>query len=118
MADRVDAGLAEWLRAQALYATAGGEAPAWGDRALETELISPLAMRADAEAEAARQLAFLAGPLVLDQHVVDGLRADLIGRVVTLEGDTLDYQAGVAGFVVSVQEGEGVTTLGVLRQLV
>lgn len=116
----VDASLAEWLKAAALYAPAtdAGVAAAWGVRAIETEIVSPFAERADAEAEAARQLAFLSGPLVLDRHVVDGQRRDLLGRTVAIDGDDLDYPAGVLAFVIRVEELDGnLTALDVLRRL-
>lgn len=115
----VDPGYADWLRGTALIATETDAtfATRWGERARETEIISALALKAGATAEAARQFAFLKGPNVIDRHVVPGQRRDLIGRVVTLRHASLGYAAGVDCFVLQYEEGEAVTTLTVLRPL-
>lgn len=117
----VDPAFAQWLKDDALFVsgTDAAFAARWGERAIETEIISPLATKPGADAEAARQFAFLAGPHVLDRHSVAGLWHSLIGQVVTLTIDRLGYDFGVACFVVDAQEKEGseMTELLVLRQL-
>lgn len=117
----VDAGFARWLKEGIIYASATDTAieTKWGARARSTDVGSPLATKAGAEAEAARQLAFLGGPLVIDDHVVAGLRADLIGQPVTLTINRLGYDAGVVVFVIGAAESDQVeqTTLTVVRRL-
>lgn len=117
----VDPGFAAWLKERALFASAadGAVAAAFGADAIETEIVSPFALQADAAAEAARQLAFLSGPLVMDVHQVPGLRSDLYGKAITIRTDTLGYDAGVVCFVIGVEEADnGATTaLTVLRKL-
>jgi hypothetical protein len=129
----VDQGFARWLREGILFASVSDAptAATWGALARETEIRSPLALAAGAEAEAARQLAFLKGPLVEDELVVDGLRgAELLGRAWTVtmhppEGAApaatrqLGYEVGVSVFVIAYQEQEDadLTTLFVLRTL-
>ena len=117
----VDPGFAIWLKDRALFSptTDAGIAGAWGDDALETEIITPFASKADADAEGARQLAFMSGPLVIDTHVVPGLRADLYGTAQTIQADRLGYEAGVAVFVIGAEEAENAdqTTLTVVRAL-
>lgn len=106
----VDAGFAAWLQSEALFVARSDAtlAARWGTKAVESEGMTPLALRADVEAEADRQLEFLGGPLVRDTHLVKGLRRDLIGRVVTITGDRLGYTAaGKPCFVVGVEEIDG-----------
>jgi hypothetical protein len=118
----VDPEFARWLKEGAVYAAADDAAIAaiFGALARVTEVMSPLALAAGADAEAARQLAFLAGPLVLEVVVVKGLRIDLIGCPVTLTGDRLGYEASPSVFVLGVEEHDAVelTTLVVLRKLI
>ena len=115
----VDSGYALWLRSPALYANAAAVLPAGLQAsAIDSEIISPLATKAAAEAEAARQIAVLGGVLVEDRHVVAGARRDLIGKCITLQGDQLGYDAGVAVFVIDADEQEdNLTALHVLRRL-
>jgi len=117
----VDAGTIGWLKTSVLYeaSTSAPLAAAWGGDAVETEIVSPLALLADATIEAARQQSFLGGPLAVETHDVPGLRLDLYLRPVTIVGDRLGYDAGVTVFVIGVQEQEGAkrTTLTVLRKL-
>lgn len=117
----VDAAIVEWLKQGALFASAtdAGVGAAWGADASETEIVSPLALEADAAAEATRQQAFLEGPLVVEVHDVPGLRSDLFGRPVTIVANRLGYDAGVVVFVIGVEEQERVerTRLTVLRRL-
>lgn len=114
----VDASFADWLKADARYVTApAAAAAAWGDGARETTIVSPLALQADAAAEAANQAAILAGPLAIDEHDVPGARVDLVGRCVTIAADRLGYGAGRACLVVGATEKPGFTTLTVATRL-
>lgn len=117
----VDPGYASWLKSDARYvgATIAGAAAAWGDKALDSRIVSPLAYKADAQAEATKQAQFLAGPIARDNVLVKGLRRDLLGQLVTLTGDRLGYEAGAAVFVIGVKENDGVRTtlLTVLKRL-
>lgn len=114
----VDSGTALYLKSEALYSKAtAGSAGTWGDRAVDSEIISPLATVAGANAEAARQIAVLEGPLVEDQVLVPGRRKDLIGKVINLQGETLDYVGGKLAFVLGFEEGDATTLLSVIRKL-
>lgn len=117
----VDAGFARWLKEGVIFAPAEDAAAAakWGSLARSTDIVSALADEAGAQAEAARQLAFLAGPIAIDRHLVAGSRFDLIGQAVTIAGDRLGYEAGVTVFVIGAEEAAGTdqTTLTVLRRL-
>lgn len=117
----VDSGYAAWLKTDARYATAtvAGASAAWGDKALDSKIISPLANQSDAVTEGAAQAAFLAGPLARDSVVVPGLRKDLLGRLVTITADRLGYEAGADVFVIGVRESDSsrMTTLTVLKRL-
>lgn len=117
----VDAAQVQWLKDGAKFevSTDAGIVAAWGADASETEIVSPLALVADATPEAARQEAFLKGPLVVDRHIVPGLKAHLTGRPVTLTIARLGYDAGLDVFVLGAEEQDGVelTTLTVLRRL-
>lgn len=114
----VDTTFASWLKSDALYvSSAPASAGVWGDSAQASTLVSPLALKADAEAEAARQSTFLAGPLVVDEHDVQGARKDLIGRTITITGDRLGYEQGRVAFVIGAQEGAGITTLTVITRM-
>jgi hypothetical protein len=88
-------------------------------KARETEIVSPLALAAGADAEATRQMIFLGGPLAEDTHLVPGQRGDLLGKPVTLQADQLGYEAGAVGFVIAFDETAvpGMTVLNVLRKL-
>ena len=108
----------EYLGSTALFANADATGVAWGERGVESETISPLALKADAEAEAARQLEFLSGPLVEDVVVVDGARRDLMLKTIAVTGSKLGYDAnGKAVFVIGYQELAATTELYVLRSL-
>lgn len=92
----VDPVFAQWLQDRALFhlevdATLSAR---WGDRAQTTERITPLALQADAEAEAARQIAFLGGPLVEDEHQLIGTWRDRLGQTISIEGLHLGYFDG------------------------
>lgn len=115
----VDAGLADWLKSESLTTVRTAAGVAWGDRAVETEITTPIANKADAVVEGDRQIAFLRGPLVEDRAVVPGKRKDLQSRAITLTGDRLGYEgAGAVCFVLGVQENDnGTSTLRVLKRL-
>lgn len=116
----VDAGIVAWLKEGALFAasTDAGVAAAWGGDALETEVMSCLALAADAAAEAARQEAFLKGPHAIEEHDVPGERSDLIGRPATIVAGRLGYGAGLTVFIIGAEElANGRTLLTVLRRL-
>lgn len=114
----VDSGTALYLKSQALFTKAAGVlAATWGNRAVDTEIISPLALKTAADTEAARQIAVLEGPLCEDVLVVPGRRKDLLGKVITAKGARLDYTAGKLAFVIGFQEAESTTILNVIRKV-
>lgn len=109
---------AEWLGSEATKASAvSAPAAAWANDAATRDTISAFANKADADAEAARQIAFLEGPRVTDILSVAGQRHDLIGRPVTLRSAGMGYDAGVTVFVLSAEEADGRTNLTVIRRL-
>lgn len=117
----VDQGEVAWLKEGATYVAASDATLAgrWGAAAIESEIVSPLALLAGAETEAARQLAFLGGPLAEETHDVPGSGVELIGTVQTIVAADLGYAAGVDVYVIGAVPQEGVdrTTLTVLRRL-
>jgi hypothetical protein len=117
----IDAATVEWLKEGVLFeaSTDAGVAAAWGDLAVESKIVSPLALAAAAATEAARQQTFLEGPLAVEVHDVAGLRTDLFCRPVTITSDRLGYEAGLDVFVIGVEESVQVarTQLTVLRRL-
>ena len=114
----VDSASVLYLKAPALFTKATAvSAATWGDRAVDSEIISPLALKAAADTEAARQIALLEGPLVEDSCRVMGQRKDLMHKVVTLQGNPLDYAGGKVGFVIGYREEEGTTILSIIRKL-
>lgn len=120
MAD-VAAHFANYLQAEALFsrATDATMASRWGDDAADTSIVSPLVLKSGADAESARQIAFLNTPMVEDTHIVSGRHKDKIGQVVTITIAELGYDAGVDVFVIGAEESHaiGMTTLTVLRRL-
>lgn len=117
----VDPVYAQWLQSEALQALSES-APLrgrWGNDALTTKRMTTLATKADAMAEGARQLAFLGGPLVVDEHLLLGEWRDRIGQVITLTISQLGYDGGVAVFVIGAQDNRaaGTSTVTVLRRL-
>jgi hypothetical protein len=122
MVDVVDPGYGAYLKAPARYinAAVGTAAATWGDKAITSTIVSPISLAADAQTEATRQAQFLAGPIARDSHLVKGLRRDLIGKLITLQGDRLGYDgAGALAFVIGAAESSDVrtTTLTVLKRL-
>ena len=113
----VDASYAQALKNDALYLRAvPASAAIWGDRGVSTKAICPLALRDDAVNEATRQATFLAGPNVRDTVTVVGARRDLVGKVVTVRGSRLGYDAGVVCFVIGAAEAAAETVLTVIRK--
>lgn len=108
----------EYFKGEAYYLSVPSpHAVNWGDRGVDSEIISPLHTEAGALAEATRQAAFLAGPLVEDVAVVSGARRDLMGKTITVICDKLGYDAGVPVFVIGFAEKDGYTELNILRSL-
>lgn len=117
----VDPVFAQWLQSEGLWQV-GEDAvlkARWGDKAQTTERMTTIAFKADAVAEAARQLAFLGGPLVTDEHLLVGAWAGYLGRVITLTIDRLGYDAGLDVFVIGVEDDRaaGTSRVTVLRRL-
>lgn len=117
----VDPVYAQYLMSQTLWAVASDDAAAtrWGATAAIKERRTTIATKADAEAEAARQLAFMAGPLVMDEHVLLGQWVRYRGQVVTITGNKLGYDAGAEVFVLGAQDAlaTGTSVVTVLRRL-
>lgn len=111
--------IADYLKNVALFtAAASPSGVAWADRAVESEIVSPLKLKADADPEATRQAAFLKGPLVEEVARVKGARRDLMLKTITLTGDQFGYGAGVTVFVIGFNELDGnETELVVIRSL-
>lgn len=117
----VDPVYAQWLMADNLWALATDEVGAarWGESGLTKERQTTIATRADAEAEAARQLAFMGHPLVIDTHVLLGRWAAMRGQVITITGGKLGYEGGVEVFVLGAEDAlaTGISRVTVLRRL-
>lgn len=118
---QVDPDFAEWLASEDIAAIASDPAAEakWGALAIDTTISSALALKADAVAEAARQLAFRPGPTAVETLRVPGLQVGMIGKVLTLTADKGGYAAGVDVFVLNADEIDGVggTKVTVLRRL-
>jgi hypothetical protein len=84
----------------------------WGDLARTADVKSALALEADAQAEADRQLAFRGGPLEEHQAIINDVLSvsALQGRCITLDG--------VLSFVLGgdINHGNGTTVLSILRK--
>ncbi|WP_066550762.1 hypothetical protein [Sphingomonas sp. CCH15-F11] len=116
----VDAVTAAYLKSEAMFVTRSpGAGIDWAGSDRVGEIVSPLATLADAQAEADRQLAFLASPRSIERIEVPGNRADLLGRAVTIAAQGGGYDAGITVFVIGVEELAEVdrTVLTVLRRL-
>lgn len=112
--------LAEWLRSPELVELVenSGILAAWGDLAADSEGSSPLALRADAAAEAARQLAFLGLPLAEEAIEVIGEQSALVGEALRISAGVPEYASAPQVFVIAADEREGgVTLLTVLRKV-
>lgn len=113
----VDPSFADWLRSPALVSVASA-ASSFGPLAQSSAITSPLAIKADADAEATRQIDFLGAPRVVDKLRIAGRRVDLIGKAVTLTTDHEGYRTGTAVFVIGAEElDDGGTSLSVVRRL-
>lgn len=113
----VDPVFAQWLQERALFHLEGDAtlAARWGDRAQTSERVTPLALQGDAEDEAQRQIAFLGGPLVEDEHLLVGEWRAMLGRTITLEGLELGYFDGsptLSGLLLTLGGEELTLTLG------
>jgi hypothetical protein len=118
----IDQGYAAWLKSAALYTSSSDPeiAARWGASGLtvDSEVLSPLAFKADADTEAARQAAFMGGPLVIDEVLALGRLRKLRGQTISVKIDKLGYANGVSAFVVGVTENEnGTSTLSVVRPM-
>lgn len=117
----VDPIYAQWLRATALFHVEEDAtlADRWGDSALICQRTTSIAAKSDAIVEAQRQLAFLGGPLVIDEHEVPGRWAGRKGQIVTLTINQLGYDAGVDVFVLGAADdlSTGLSAVTVIRRL-
>ncbi|MBN8844786.1 MAG: hypothetical protein J0H88_16215 [Sphingomonadales bacterium] len=117
----VDPDFAEWLASEEISALATDAAieAKWGSIAIDTLISSPLALKADAVAEAARQLAFRPGPIAVEKLSVPGKHIGMMGRVLNLTANVAGYEAGVDVFILTADETEqpGRTVFVVLRRL-
>lgn len=116
----VDIATAAWLRGASLTATAENAAvgAAWGDLAVVSEILSPLALAADANAESVAQLAFLGVATAIDRIDVPGRREDAVGRLLDVTAIGGGYEDGERVFVLSARPSSGERTeLTVLRRL-
>lgn len=117
----VDPLYAQWLQSEALWAGAEDNAAIvkWGSTANTGERLTSIAFRDDATAEAARQLDFLKGPLVVDEHILRGEWRSFRGSVITLTGPRLGYQDGIDVFVLGAEDNltTGLSTVTVLRRI-
>lgn len=91
----------------------------WGDDAVKSERMTSIALRADADTEAARQLLLLRGPLVVDEHLLRGEWRGYRGQVITITGTRLGYEAGVDVFVLGAEDNQatGLSNVTVIRRL-
>lgn len=119
----IDPAYAQWLIADALWqvSTDATLAARWGSSAQTTERVTTIATKADAAAEAARQIAFLGGggPLVIEEHELPGAWRQYQGRVINLTIDRLGYDTGLNVFLIGAQDNgaNGTSTLTVIRRL-
>lgn len=117
----IEPGYAAWLKADARYvsATVAGAVASWGDLAEDAAIISPLALKADAQTVANQQAGILAGPLARDTILVAGLHSDKIGLAITITGDRGGYEDGATVIVIGAQENNDVrsTILTVIKRL-
>lgn len=117
----VDPLFAQWLQDEVLWSVREDAArkAKWGDSGRLTERLTTIALKADAEVEADRQLAFLGGPLAPEEHLLVGAWAGYLGQVITLKNDKLGYGAGLDVFVIGVADDRaaGTSRVTVLRRL-
>ncbi len=117
----VDPLYAQWLQQETLWAvrTDAGAVARWGDSAITAERKTSIALKAHAVAEGDRQLAFLSGPLVLDEHLLSGKWRQHRGQVVTLTIDKLGYENGVDVFLIDAEDDKatGLSKVTVIKRL-
>lgn len=117
----VDPVFAQWLMSEGLWQVSGDATltARWGNDALTTQRMTTIATKAAATAEAARQLAFLGGPLAIEEHQLLGAWAWALGSVITLTFDQLGYDAGVDVFVIGAEDNlaAGLSTVTIVRRL-
>jgi hypothetical protein len=116
----VDPIFAQWLQDEGLWSIAedAGSVARWGDSAITAERMTSIAFKADAAAEAGRQLAFMGAPCVSEAHLLPGEWRGYVGQVITITIDKLGYDAGLDVFVLGVEDdGSGLSTVTVLRRL-
>ena len=112
--------VAEWLTGRALFAQSEDSAlrASWGDVAVESEVLSPIAGSAAALSESDRQLAFLGQPLAEETIDVEGQWVGLIGTARRIVCDRAGYASGPVVFVIGAEErDDGMTRLTVLRPM-
>ena len=82
----VDPLYAQWLMAEALWQVFSDTtlATRWGASAHLTSRGTTIATKADAIAEATRQIAFMGGPLAIEEHQLVGAWRSYLARVITL----------------------------------
>lgn len=114
---------ADWLQSASLL-TSAEDAPtiaAFGEEAVEGSVTTPYVNKADADAEAARQIAFLKVPHVEETvEVFDDVDpAQLRGRCWTITAAAPGYTGGALCFVLGGDRDEatGTVNLYVLRRL-
>lgn len=90
----------------------------WGVTAQTTSRMTTIATKADAEAEGARQLAFLGGPLFVDRATVPGAWESYLGQVITVTIDKLGYDGGEDAFLIGAQDdlSAGTSQISVIRR--
>jgi hypothetical protein len=117
----IDPVFAQWLQDDRLRAVMSNQAltERWGNRALTAERMTCIALRADAIAEAVRRLNFFGVPLGVDEHVLKGQYASLLGRVITLTIKKLGYENGADVLLIGVEDdlSTGICKATVLRRL-
>lgn len=117
----VDPVYAQWLQSAGLWQVSEDATlkARWEDKAQTSERMTTIALKADAAAEAGRQLAFLGGPLVVDEHTLLGEWSAYLGRVITISIDRLGYDAGIEVFVIGAEDDRsaGTSKVTVIRRL-
>lgn len=117
----VDPIYAQWLQSEGLWAVTDDAVlkARWGDTGLTTQRMTTIALKADADAEAARQLAFMGPPAAIEEHLLVGQWAHLRGQVITLTINQLGYDAGLDVFLLGAEDDRatGTSRVTVLRRL-
>lgn len=108
----IDPVFAQWLQGDGLWQVSVDAAlhARWGVTAQTSERMTTIASKAEAEAEAARQIGFLGGPLFIDHATVPGEWSAYIGLVITVTIDKLGYDAGEDVFLIGAQDNRAAGT--------